>query len=295
MSSPLLSVDMYSHDSGLSAAGAQRERILLVEDDAASRQMLALTLGRMGYQVQTAADGPNALQTWREAEAGSRPELILTSLRIPNLDGLELLRVVRADDPDLPVIVMTAFSSDVVLINALRLHADEFIGKPVDISELTDALNRALCARRERIACEMARTRAARLQASLETAAAVNHAINNPLATISASAQLLRRILDGATATGAQAVHARGDAQTKGRLESSHSAIVPNAGCESLAGISATAPNPALDTAALHHLLNVIVEQCERIADFNRKLSRVVNPVTRSSGGQIMLDVEHSR
>jgi hypothetical protein len=51
---------------------------------------------------------------------------------------------------------------------------------------------------------------------------------------------------------------------------------------------------PVLDIAALHHLLNVIVEQCDRIADFNRKLSRVVNPVTRSSGGQIMLDVEHS-
>jgi CheY-like chemotaxis protein len=295
MSSPLLPVDTYLHDSDSSIQGTQRERVLLVEDDADSQQMLALTLGHMGYQVQTATNGHDALQKWRNAGPGRRPELVLTSLRMPDFDGLELLREVRADEPNLPVIVMTAFNSDVVLVNALRLHADEFIGKPVALDELADALNRALCARRERVACEVARTRATRLQASLEMAAAVNHAINNPLATISASAQLLRRILDGATPIGTQTDcdgcrPTRRDTQNNDQPESNPGMALANVECKSLAVTTA----PVLDTAALHHLLNVIVEQCERIADFNRKLSRVVNPVTRTSGGQIMLDVDHS-
>ncbi|HEX8833521.1 MAG TPA: response regulator, partial [Abditibacteriaceae bacterium] len=184
-------------------------------------------------------------------------------------NGIELLRALRADEPDLPVIVMTALSesslgaSNHMLISALRLHADDFIAKPIELDELERSLDRALRVRRQREAYEIERTHAARLQAVLETATAVNHEINNPLATISASAQLLRHHLETGRA-----------AESEG--ESATASVVP-------------------DAEALDHLLNVILDQCQRIADFNRKLTSVVNPVTRSSGGQMMLDVESSR
>jgi DNA-binding response OmpR family regulator len=261
------------------------ERILVVEDDVDLQRMLAFTLTHLGYQVQTATDGLHALNLLQEATPEERAELILTDVQMPGLDGIELLRRVRTDDPDMPVIVMTAFTSNSAIMHALRLHADDFVAKPIEMAELKTALDRALRARRQRIALEAERTRAARLQAVLETATAVNHEINNPLAAISASAQLMRQqlqrnaavqnvMLDGSHDTECVMANPVNKDQT-----STHSDVTVG-----------TQP----DLAALERLLDVIIEQCGRIADFNRKLTGVVNPVTRSSGGHRMLDVDHS-
>lgn len=264
-------------------ADGWRERILIVEEDAALQRTLAFTLAGLGYDVQTAANGRAALRAWRLAAPEERPQLLLADVEMPALDGIELLRLVRADDPDLPVIVMTAFTSGAALIHALRLHADDFLGKPVEIAELKTALDRALRARRQRIAYEAERTRAARLQAVLETATAVNHEINNPLAAISASAQLLRYHL-----------HINAEAQRTQNVQGTQiGSLTPaNERAQTTPEMDAM---PEANRASLHHLLDVIIEQCERIADFNRKLAGVVNPVTRSAGGQRMLDVEQSR
>jgi CheY-like chemotaxis protein len=249
-----------------SAAKSQepwRECILLVEDETDIRNLLSHTLTSWGYGVQLAANGEEALRLLREANATQRAELILTDIQMPGLNGLELLRQVRSDDPDMPVIVMTAFSSNQALTRALRLHANDFVAKPIEIPELQTALDRALSARRQREELNSERTRAARLQAVLETATAVNHEINNPLASISASAQLLRYHID------------------KHNLQISSTA--------------SNVPIEEMDVEAVSRLLDVILEQCDRIADFNRKLTGVVNPVTRSSGGHRMLDVDSSR
>lgn len=260
-----------------------RERILVVEDDMDLQRMLSFTLSRLGYEVQTATDGHRALALWQEAAPDNKAELILTDIQMPGLDGIELLRRVRSDDPDMPVIVMTAFTSSAAITHALRLHADDFVAKPIEMAELKTALDRALRARRQRLALEAERTHAARLQAVLETATAVNHEINNPLAAISASAQLMRQQLHGASANGnvdgASGIAAKGVNGTAMGTEDS--------------GVKRDAARA--DAAALGRMLDVIIEQCDRIADFNRKLSGVVNPVTRSTGGQRMLDVDHSR
>jgi DNA-binding response OmpR family regulator len=268
----------------------RRERILVVEDDTDLQRMLAFALTHLGYQVQTAPDGLHALSMLQEAAPEERAELILTDVQMPGLDGIGLLRRVRADDPDMPVIVMTAFTSNSAIMHALRLHADDFVAKPIEMAELKTSLDRALRARRQRIALEAERTRAARLQAVLETATAVNHEINNPLAAISASAQLMRQQLDRLQ------LHHDG-AVEEVRLDSNADAATANAA-------TANAPQTSTqnevtagtqpDLAALERLLDVIIEQCDRIADFNRKLTGVVNPVTRSSGGHRMLDVDHS-
>jgi DNA-binding response OmpR family regulator len=263
---------------------ARRERILVVEDDTDLQRMLTFALTRLGYQVQTSPDGLHALNLLQEAAPEERAELILTDVQMPGLDGIELLRRVRADDPDMPVIVMTAFTSNSAIMHALRLHADDFVAKPIEMAELKTSLDRALRARRQRIALEAERTRAARLQAVLETATAVNHEINNPLAAISVSAQLMRQQLerDGA-------VRERELDNQSSNTDSANTSAAPQASTQD--GVN-TGTQP--DLAALERLLDVIIEQCDRIADFNRKLTGVVNPVTRSSGGHRMLDVEHS-
>lgn len=226
-----------------------RERLLLVEDDADLRRLLSFSLERLGYRVAVAQDGAAALALWKSQSETERAQAVLTDVQMPHLGGLELMQLLREDDAELPVIVVTAFSSSAALVQAVRLHADDFVPKPVEMSELKSALDRALRTRRQRAELARERTRAARLQAILETATAVNHEINNPLATISASAQLLRSRLQNASTR-----------------DDDHGA----------------------------HLLENIIEQCERIAAFNRKLAGVVNPVTRTSGGQLMLDVEQS-
>jgi len=244
-----------------------RERILLVEDDGDLQRMLSFTLARLGYEVQAAGSGQQALQMWQEATPETRAQLVLTDVQMPGFDGIELLRRIRADDADLPVIVMTAFTSHTAIIEALRLHADDFVAKPIEIAELRTALDRALRARRQRAALDIERTTAARLQAVLDTATAVNHEINNPLAAISASAQLMRQLVSSS------------DSSTRKQPDVASPATTTD----------------ELDTAALSRMIDVILDQCERIADFNRRLSGVVKPVTRSAGGQRMLDVDHSR
>jgi DNA-binding response OmpR family regulator len=262
---------------------ARRERILVVEDDTDLQRMLAFTLTRLGYQVQTATDGLHALNMLQEAAPEARAELILTDVQMPGLDGIGLLRRVRADEPDMPVIVMTAFTSNAAIMHALRLHADDFVAKPIEMAELKTALDRALRARRQRIALEAERTRAARLQAVLETATAVNHEINNPLAAISASAQLMR-----------QQLHRNGAVQEVALDGQTDSATADGAVTTQTSTQNGVTAGTQPDLAALERLLDVIIEQCDRIADFNRKLTGVVNPVTRSSGGHRMLDVDHS-
>ncbi|HEX8234463.1 MAG TPA: response regulator [Abditibacteriaceae bacterium] len=274
---------------------ARRERILVVEDDTDLQRMLAFTLTRLGYQVQTATDGLHALNMLQEAAPGERAELILTDVQMPGLDGIELLRRVRTDEPDMPVIVMTAFTSNAAIMHALRLHADDFVAKPIEMAELKTALDRALRARRQRIALEAERTRAARLQAVLETATAVNHEINNPLAAISASAQLMRQQLqrnDAVQNDAVQDIVLDGSHNTDSAMADSVSADSVSAAHMSTHSDLTVGTQP--DLAALERLLDVIIEQCGRIADFNRKLTGVVNPVTRSSGGHRMLDVDHS-
>jgi DNA-binding response OmpR family regulator len=269
---------------------ARRERILVVEDDTDLQRMLAFTLTRLGYPGANSHRRSARAQHAAEAAPEARAELILTDVQMPGLDGIGLLRRVRADDPDMPVIVMTAFTSNSAIMHALRLHADDFVAKPIEMAELKTALDRALRARRQRLALDAERTRAARLQAVLETATAVNHEINNPLAAISASAQLMRQQLER---KGVREPRPAGNVDHDGS-DSANSASADLAGASLTSTQNSVTVGTQPDLAALERLLDVIIEQCDRIADFNRKLTGVVNPVTRSSGGHRMLDVDHS-
>ena len=115
-------------------------RVLIVDDEADSRDALAELTQRWGYDVQTAADGTEAL---RRAIEG-HPDVILTDLVMPNMDGLWLLRALRAELPECPVVLLTGRGTIQTAVQAIKEGAYDFIEKPLEVPRLRIVLERAL-------------------------------------------------------------------------------------------------------------------------------------------------------
>lgn len=109
-------------------------KILLVEDDDMSRDMLSRRLQRRGHEVVVAEDGASALRLAAEAP----PQLVLMDLRMPDPDGWETTRRLKADPrtKDVPVIALTAHTADADRATALQAGCADFDSKPVDIDRL---------------------------------------------------------------------------------------------------------------------------------------------------------------
>ncbi len=118
--------------------------VLVVEDDASARSALAELLRDEEYRVETAADGLEALARV-EAEA---PDIVLTDLRMPRMDGLELMRQLRAGDSDAAVVVMTAFGAADLTAAAMKEGAADYLTKPVKLADLVLVLAREMKRRR---------------------------------------------------------------------------------------------------------------------------------------------------
>lgn len=108
-------------------------RVLVVDDDPDVAQYTRTILERRSQCIVRAVSDA---QQARLAMAEFRPDVVVTDIEMPGMTGLELLRVLRADRPDLPVIVMTAHVSVEYAVSALRGQADEFITKPIDSAHL---------------------------------------------------------------------------------------------------------------------------------------------------------------
>jgi DNA-binding NtrC family response regulator len=122
--------------------------ILLVEDKESLARMLEEALAAEGLQVDWAADGTQAM---RRLASGQRYAAVVTDLRMPGHDGLEVLKRSRAEDPDCPVIVMTAYGTVGDAVEAMRFGAFDFIEKPLDVDHLVLLLRRSTEARALRI------------------------------------------------------------------------------------------------------------------------------------------------
>jgi DNA-binding NtrC family response regulator len=116
------------------------KRILVVDDDAAVRRTLEMHLVRRGYAVETAADGPSGV----EKGASEAVDLVLLDLRLPKMDGFEVLQELKRLRPTLPVVVITAYDDMQTAIEAIRLGALDHLGKPLDLEELGEVLEKAV-------------------------------------------------------------------------------------------------------------------------------------------------------
>ena len=117
-------------------------RILIVDDDAAVRESLGLSLETMGYDVDYASDGYTAL----DAIARLQPGAIVTDLQMPGMGGLDLLRELAARNRGVPVIAISGGSPE-ILESARRLGAVETFSKPVMDDDLASAIERCRAAR----------------------------------------------------------------------------------------------------------------------------------------------------
>ncbi len=121
-----------------------RGRILLADDDEFVRAALARSLTAAGHQVTAVANGREAIS---ELDAGSF-DVILTDIAMPELDGIELLRAIRQRDAEVPVVLITGAPDVATAMQAVRLGALLYLGKPVDIAELRGIVARAVRLRR---------------------------------------------------------------------------------------------------------------------------------------------------
>jgi signal transduction histidine kinase/FixJ family two-component response regulator/molybdopterin converting factor small subunit len=127
-------------NDGQAAAAHEDRRLLLVDDEEGLRTVLGISLKDAGYEVISAKDGQEALDLFRE----QRPPIVLTDIKMPVMDGVELLKQIKRLSPDTEVIVLTGHGDMELAIECLKLEATDFITKPIRDEILEIALKRAM-------------------------------------------------------------------------------------------------------------------------------------------------------
>ena len=117
-----------------------RPRILVVDDEQAVGDLLAKTLTMADYDVDSAPDGASAIDRLRAVEY----DLLITELKMPGMDGLSVIREARRSAPDLPVIIITGYSTEASAIEAINLGVAGYLTKPFRLPRILAATARAL-------------------------------------------------------------------------------------------------------------------------------------------------------
>jgi PAS domain S-box-containing protein len=113
--------------------------ILLADDEEGIRKVLGISLADSGYKVLTAENGEEALNIFREA----KPPIVLTDIKMPGIDGIELLQKIKQESPDTEVIMITGHGDMDLAIKSLKYEATDFVTKPINDDVLAIALKRA--------------------------------------------------------------------------------------------------------------------------------------------------------
>lgn len=121
------------------------QKVLIIDDEPDIRELLEITLMRMGVESFSAFDVKSALKSIADNEV----DLILTDMRLPDGDGLEIVRHISEHKPDTPIAVITAHGSMDLAIESLKAGAFDFVSKPVDIHKLRDLIGQALKVKQE--------------------------------------------------------------------------------------------------------------------------------------------------
>jgi len=182
------------------------KQVLLVDDEPGILRVLGISLADRGYRVLTAENGEEALRVFHEA----RPEVILTDIKMPGMDGIELLKRIKAESPNTEVIMITGHGEMELAIQSLKYDASDFITKPINDEALDIALRRALeklsykkklkeyTEDLEKLVEEKTRKllEAERLAAVGQTVAGLAHAIKNITAGLTGGMYVLEKGID---------------------------------------------------------------------------------------------------
>src|SRR5690242_21493473 len=120
--------------------GGDKKQVLIVDDEPNLRKILAAQLSRDGYDVITAEDGEQGLSMLREHHI----DLVVTDLKMPKIDGMTLLREALAEQPELPIVMITAHGTVDTAVEALKLGAFDYLTKPFDKDEVRQIVAKAL-------------------------------------------------------------------------------------------------------------------------------------------------------
>ena len=181
-------------------------QLLLVDDEPGILKVLGISLADRGYRVLVAENGEGALRVFHEA----RPEIILTDIKMPGMDGIELLKRIKAESPNTEVIMITGHGEMELAIQSLKYDASDFITKPIDDEALEIALRRALeklsykrklkeyTENLENLVEEKSRklVEAERLAAVGQTVAGLAHAIKNITSGLTGGMYVLEKGID---------------------------------------------------------------------------------------------------
>ena len=119
-------------------ASQTAKRMLIVDDEPLIRELCASVFE--SYKVLQAVDGFDALKHLNHESV----DIVLTDVNMPNIDGLEFLRIIREEQPNLPVILMTGYSDKDLILKALKAGADDFITKPIGVLQLSTTVEKVL-------------------------------------------------------------------------------------------------------------------------------------------------------
>jgi len=114
--------------------------VLVVDDDASVRRVMKMQIEEAGYQVALARDAEQAQEMIRDRS----PRLVITDMRMPGMDGMDLLRRIRDEHVDTTVIIITAFGSVQTAVEAMKTGAYDYVTKPIDYDALVAAVHRAM-------------------------------------------------------------------------------------------------------------------------------------------------------
>src|SRR3954469_25510262 len=114
--------------------------VLIVDDKEMMRDSLSLALSRAGHKAVTTGDPSEALALIRQ----HRPACVITDLKMPKMDGIELLQKIRGQRPYVPVVLMTAFATIGTAVQAMRLGAFDYVQKPFESEEILVIVDRAI-------------------------------------------------------------------------------------------------------------------------------------------------------
>jgi two-component system NtrC family response regulator len=119
---------------------SESKTLLLIDDDESLRRVVEYNMREAGYRVITAADGTSGLEAFQAEPV----DVVLTDVRMPEMDGLELLTRLKAMKPDLPVVVLTAHGTIDSAVEAMKLGASDYLTKPFNREQLKAAVGKAL-------------------------------------------------------------------------------------------------------------------------------------------------------